>query len=114
MLAMDEVRRDGDDELCGHLAARDGRWLAMTVFGAVLSEHASRSNAVAVVLDEGLASLGDRWTLRYPDGTTEIVCILEAQPGVATLALGYYSMPGAPTLRITADQLASGNWAMTR
>lgn len=111
---MEQVRRSDDGELCGCVALFDGRWRAMTLFGARLGEHGTRDEAVAQVLTEGLASLAERWTLRYPDGATDIVCVQEAHPGSVTLAVGYYSMLGAPTLTITADQLASGDWELSR
>jgi len=114
LAAVEEVRRDGDGELCGYAASRDGRWQALTVFGAVLSEHDDRAATVNAVLGEGLRALAERWTLHRPDGTSEVVCIQEARPGSATLSLGYYPEPGVPTVTITADQLASGDWAMTR
>lgn len=44
----------------------------------------------------------------------EVVCIQEANPTTVTVARGYYSMPGVPTLTITAQQLASGEWVMRR
>ena len=47
-------------------------------------------------------------------GAEEVVCIQEANPTTVTVARGYYSMPGVPTLTITAQQLASGEWVMRR
>ena len=41
-----------------------------------------------------------------------MVCIQEAHPGAVTVARGYYSLPGVPTLTITADQLATGEWQL--
>lgn len=112
---MDEVRREDDDELCGHVERRDGRWLSLTVFGGVLGTHVDRDEAHEHVLRDGLASMAERWTLR--NGTTgeeEIVCIQEANPLTVRMALGYYSMPGVPTLTITTAQLASGEWQLSR
>lgn len=112
---MDEVRRDHDGELCGHVAHRDGEWCALAVFGAVLGHHDERDDAVQQLLTEGLACLAERWTLR--DGSTgdeEIVCIQEANPASVTLALGYYSMPGVPTLTVTRDELEAGRWQLLR
>jgi hypothetical protein len=31
-----------------------------------------------------------------------------------TLALGYYAMPGVPTLTVTASEIAAGEWNMHR
>lgn len=111
---MDEVRRD-DGELCGHVDQRDGRWRALVVFGAVLGDHDSRNDAVRHVLDDGLASLAERWTLRHgASGDEEVVCIQEANVASVTVARGYYSLPGVPTLTITAHQLAAGEWELRR
>lgn len=106
---MDEVRREEDDELCGHVEERDGRWRALTVFGGVLGEHDERDRAVDHVLNDGLASLAERWTLHDPsDGSDTTVCIQEANPSSVTVAVGYYSMPGVRTRTISATQLAAG------
>ena len=112
---MDQVRRIDDDELCGHVDERGGQWLALTVFGAELGRHDLRDQAVDQVLTEGLASLTERWMLRPGDGgEAEVVCIQEANPARVTVALGYYSLPGVPSLTITAAQLAAGEWELTR
>jgi hypothetical protein len=112
---MEEVRRPGDDELCGFAATRGGQWCALTVFGAVLGRHDSRDEAVAQVLDEGLASLTERWTLRDAStGEEEVVCLQEASTTAVTVALGYYALPGVPTQTITAEQLAAGEWELMR
>jgi hypothetical protein len=110
---VEEVRRRSDGELCGHVDERAGAWCALTVFGAVLGRHQPRQDAVDQVLTEGLASLAERWTLRHGNsGEEEIVCIQEANAGAVTLARDYYSMPGVPTITITAAQLESGEWEM--
>ena len=112
---MEEVRREGDGELCGHVEQRGARWCALAVFGAVLGEHDERDAAVAQVRADGLASLAERWTLRaLPDGEPEVVCITEANAASVSVALGYYSLPGVPTVTITRDQLTSGEWALER
>lgn len=112
---MDQVRRQEDGELCGHVEHRDGRWCALTVFGAVLGCHDRRDAAVDEVIDEGLSSLSERWTLRRGESDDEeVVCIQEARPGAVTLARGYYSLPGVPTITITADQLARRAWQLWR
>jgi hypothetical protein len=116
MLAlMDEVRRPSDGELCGYVDERDGRWCTLTVFGAVLGSHARREDAADQVRADGLASLAERWMLRRGgDDAGEVVCIQEANPASVTVALGYYSLPGVPTLTITAAQIASGEWELHR
>ena len=112
---MEAVRRPGDGELCGHVEQDVGHWNALTVFGAVLGRHDRHEDAVDHVLAEGLASLAERWMLRDRDGATEeVVCIQEANTERVTVALGYYSLPGVPTMTITAAQLASGEWHLYR
>jgi hypothetical protein len=112
---MDAVRRPSDGELCGHVEQRAGAWRALTVFGGVLGTHDRRDEAEAQVLQEGLASLAERWTLRHGDGgEPEVVCIQEANASSVTVARGWYSMPGVPTLTISAAQLASGAWELRR
>ena len=111
---MSEVRR-GDGELCGHVEPRGDRWVAQTVFGATLGDHADAASAEGQVLAEGLAALTERWL--FVDGETgaeEVVCIVEAHPGEVVLALGYYSMPGVPTRTLTAADLDGGRWALRR
>ncbi len=110
---VEEVRRQPDGELCGHVEERAGQWYGLTVFGAVLGRHDTRRSAVDHVLADGLASLAERWTLRRGDsGEEEVVCIQEANAAAVTVARGYYSMPGVPTLTITAAQITSGEWEM--
>jgi len=105
---MEAIRRD-DGELCGHVAQHDGRWHALTVFGAVLEVASSRDAAAQVVLGTGLASLAERWMLvteADPDG--EVVCIVEASPAGVTVALGHYSFDGAPTRHIARSEIDAG------
>lgn len=111
---MDEVRRESDGELCGYVTQQGDQWQAVTVFGAELSTHGRRDDAIGTVLSYGLAALAERWTLERPNGSRQVACIQEAHPGVAILALDYYPMPGVPTMTITADMLASGDWTLTR
>jgi hypothetical protein len=108
---MEALRRSGDGELCGYVEQRDGQWVALTVFGAVLGSHDDRVNAVDHVLTDGLSSLAERWTLRHgASGAEEVVCIQEVNDVGITVARGYYSLPGVPTLTITMDQIAAGEW----
>jgi hypothetical protein len=110
---MEELRRPSDGELCGYVEERSGQWCALTVFGAVLGRHERRQDATDHVLTDGLASLAERWTLRHGGtGEEEVVCIQEANAAAITVARGYYSMPGVPTLTITAAQIASGEWEL--
>lgn len=111
---MEAIIRPEDGELCGHVAEDGDGWRALTVFGGVLGVHASREVAVDQVRREGLASLAERWTLRSAGGDEEVVCIQEADPESVTVALGYYSMPGVPTVTITAAELAAGTWRLER
>ena len=81
----------------------------------MLGSHDRRHDAERQVLEEGLASLTERWILRAGgSGEGEVVCIQEANPAGATVARGYYSLPGVPTVTISASQLASGEWEMRR
>jgi hypothetical protein len=110
---MEEVRRSRDGELCGFVAEREGRWSAYTVFGAELGRHDRRAAAVERVLEGGLASLSERWTLRNSStGEEEIVCIREANPVEVSLTLGPYAMPGFPTMTLSRAQLDSGEWEL--
>jgi hypothetical protein len=110
---VDALRRPSDGELCGFVEQRDGKWYALTVFGAVLGSHDQRASAASQVLDEGLSSLAERWTLRHGESNDEeVVCIQEVNDGAVTVARGYYSLPGVPTLTITQDQIASGEWEL--
>ena len=86
-----------------------------TLFGAHLGLHAYREDAERQVHAEGLASLAERWTLvDGASGEEQIACIQESSPTGVTLALGYYSMPGVPTLVVTSDDLAVGRWVLRR
>jgi len=112
---MDEVRRGEDGELCGFVAAADGRWHALTLFGVAIGEHDHRDAAVEQVLGDGLAVLAERWTLRNgATGDDEVVCIVEANAVEVVVARGYYAMPGVPTLAIQVEQLAAGEWSLHR
>jgi hypothetical protein len=109
-----EVRRD-DGELCGYIDAVDGRWRSLTIFGAALGEHADQDDARQHVIDEGLAALAERWTLRdRVTGDDEVVCIQQATPSEVTVALGYYSLAGVPTMTIAVDDLTAGRWRLER
>jgi hypothetical protein len=111
---MIEVRR-GDGELCGYVEVTNGRWHALTLFGAVLGEHGDEAAARDHVVSEGLRALADHWTLIDPaSGDGQPVCIQQVTPVAVTLALGYYSLPGVPTMTIPIDELASGRWILVR
>lgn len=103
---MTEIRRTEDGELCGHVVQHDGTWLALAVFGGVIGQHADANSAAQRVLDEGLASLAERWYYRAtPADDWQIVCIQEASPSSVRLALDYTSMPGVPTLTLRREDL---------
>jgi hypothetical protein len=111
---MRAIHRD-DGELCGFVQQDGERWRALTVFGAVLATDDSSAAAEAVVRQVGLASLAERWLLVTPDAPDEeIVCIQEASPVGVTVALGYSSMPGVPTRRITRDEIDRGTVRLRR
>lgn len=97
------------------MALGDEAWRALTVFGGVLGAHATRDDAERQVLNDGLSSLADRWTLSDDEsGDEQIVCIQEANPDGVTLALDYYSLPGVPTLRLATSELSGGRWTLRR
>ena len=106
---MIEVRRDGDGELCGHVAPGPEGWDALTVFGVVVASHTTRDEATQHVLDHGLALLAERWSYRAAPGDEwQVACIVEARPGSVHLALDYYPMPGVPVVEVTAADLTAG------
>jgi hypothetical protein len=106
---MEQVRRD-DGELCGHVTTTGDAWEARVVFGAVIGRHATRDAAVAQVLADGLASLARHWHYRAADADEwEIVCIQEAHPHSVRIALGYYSLPGVPTVVVSRDDASTGD-----
>ena len=112
---MFEVRRPDDDELCGFVTTDSSNWLAVTVFGGLLGAHTCRDDAERQVLNDGLASMAERWTLIDGEsGEEQIVCIQETNPTSVTLVLDYYSLPGVPTLTLTRDDLQSGRWTLRR
>ncbi len=112
---MIEVRRASDNELCGYVRQRGPQWHALTMFGGRLGTHDRRDDAEHQVLDVGLASLAERWTLIDADsGDEHVVCIQEASPSSVTLALGYYSLPGVPTRTLARSDLVSGRWQLHR
>jgi hypothetical protein len=111
--AVIEVRRVGDDELCGFVIAHGERWHSLSVFGGLLGDHDAREAAARHVLESGLASLADRWVLvDHTSGDEQIVCIQEASPERVTLALGYYSLPGVPSFTLTRRDLLDGRWQL--
>ena len=115
LLAMEEVRRTADGELCGFVVADAGCWRALSLFGAVLGAHEHRTDAVAQVHDEGLASLAERWVLDRLDGEAEtVVCVVEAHPTGVMLALDRYAMPGVPTLWVTRAEILDGSVRLRR
>jgi hypothetical protein len=108
-----EVRRPDDDELCGFVAERHGRWQSIAVFGGVLRLHDTEADAIRDVLEAGLTSLADRWTLvDVLSGEEQVVCVQEASPSSVTVALDYYSLPGVPTITLTRRDLADGRWRL--
>ena len=112
---MIEVRRVDDNELCGYVDLRGREWRAMTIFGGRLGTHDRREDAERQVLDVGLASLAERWTLTdTASGEEQVVCIQQASPSSVTLALDYYSLPGVPTMTLAQSDLASGRWQLHR
>ena len=112
---MIEVRRAEDNELCGYVNDRGDEWHTVTIFGGRLGSYDRRDDAERHVLDVGLASLAERWTLiDAASGEEQVVCIQQVSPSSVTLALGYYSLPGVPTRTIARGDLVSGRWQLHR
>ena len=110
---MDAVNRTDDDELCGFVDDRPDGWHALTVFGASLGVYQTRLDAEERVITDGLASLMERWILTDGIGSVEeIVCIQEAHPDAITVVLGYYALPGVPTMRINRPELDAQRWTL--
>ena len=106
------VRRPGDDELVGFIQFDDAsaEWQALTVFGGELGRVANPGQARQLVLERGLASLAERWHwFSRRSGAWEVVLPQEARPGSVRVVVGYYALPGVPTVLITADDLAAGD-----
>ena len=107
---MEEVRRRDDQELCGYVVQVEDQWLGLTVFHGVLGETPTRQAAETLVLTAGLASLADHWLYRAPgESDWQIALIQEARPAWVRLLLGYYSLPGVPTITVSANDLANGH-----
>lgn len=106
---MQEIRRSADNELCGYVRERDGVWESLTVFLATLAHHTNRADAVDHVERVGLTALGDVWEYR-DEGSDhwEPVRIVEASPTRVTIAIGYYSLPGVPTVSLPAAVVGTG------
>ena len=67
------------------------------------------------MLEVGLASLAERWMLTdLGSGEEQVVCIQEVSPSSVTLALGYYSLPGVPSLTVSRDDVTGGRWQLDR
>ena len=111
---MQEVRRD-DGELCGFVTADAGAWRALTIFGGLLGTHASATEARAAVVEQGLASLAERWVLvDAASGEQELVGIREVSPRHVVVGDPWYSLPGEQTRTITVADLESGRWRLER
>ena len=108
--------RRGDGELCGYVLALErggssaGGWSAQVVFGVEIGRHASEAEARQHVETRGLSILAERWQL---DPGEEIVLVQQADPDGVQVALGPYSIPGVPQLRISRAELESGRWTLT-
>ncbi len=103
---MEEVRRGNDRELCGVIQESNGSWAACTVFGAVLADGKTKSEATNYVLEHGLAVLSEPWILTTSSSKVDqVVRIIEASPSEVRLALGFYSVPGVPVITLSSTAL---------
>lgn len=111
---MRAIHRD-DGELCGFVRADGASWHAVSVFGGLLDVADDEPSAERVVREVGLPALAERWLLTS-DATSgeEIVCLQEASPAGVTVAIGYYSLPGVPTQRITRAEIDRGDYRLRR
>jgi hypothetical protein len=111
---MRAIHRD-DGELCGYVHAHDGSWHAVSVFGGLLDVAESNESAEQIVREVGLVALAERWLLTTSSEPEEqVVCLQEASPTGVTVAIGYYSLPGVPTLRVTRAQIDNGQMHLRR
>ena len=105
------MRRDGNGELLGFVEPdADGRWRALTVFGAELTTAPDRDGAVAEIEAIGLGVLAERWW--YRDGEEWLpAAIQEASPGrvVAVVGDGAWSVNaiGGPNTAVTLTGAAA-------
>lgn len=100
-LALLEVRRDDDGELCGYVRKTSAGMQALTVFHGLLATLADETEAIDYVRTNALASMQERWNFRVsPTDDWQTVLIQEARPGWARLTLGYYAIAGVPTLDV--------------
>jgi hypothetical protein len=101
-----EVRRSDDGELLGFVElGPDGRWRALTVFGAELGLAETQYAAVDVVESGGLAVLAERWW--HHDGERWLPAVIkEAAPKRVSAWVGEYpDTPWSLTL-VGADAAA--------
>jgi hypothetical protein len=104
-----DVRRADDNELCGAIREANGSWAACAIFGAVLADGMSQTEATNFVLEQGLATLSEPWAfIASPGEEEQVVRIVEASPSMVRLALGFYSLPGVPTVTLTSADLENG------
>lgn len=89
--------RDDDGELIGYLQPASAELvIPVTVFGYPLDEACEERAADQVLEQHGLSYLADRWKLRVPGGTIEVV-ISEASPDRLVLAnADFHHVVGAP------------------
>jgi hypothetical protein len=112
--SMRPIHRD-DGELCGFVQTAPGSWRAVAVFGGLLQEADSEHAAEEIVRMVGLPALAERWLLSTTESDDEeVVCLQEASPAGVTVALGYYSMPGVPTRRISRGEIDDGSCRLRR
>ena len=74
-----EVRRE-DGELVGLLLRVEAGWVPATVFGAGLAPATDAEPAEALVREQGLSSLTDRWWVRTERSGWRCAWLLEVKP----------------------------------
>ncbi|MDO9484712.1 MAG: hypothetical protein Q7K25_01415 [Actinomycetota bacterium] len=105
---MEAVRRPEDGELCGFISGEGQTWTPRAIFGGPLAKPTDRASAEELVRSTGLAALSEHWNYREsPAADWEPALIIEANPQSVTLALGYYSLPGVPTVTLSSELIVA-------
>ena len=85
-----------DGETVGYVEPSDDAFVGRDLLGSELGRASSHDEAVRLVVDRGLASLGRAWEWTDGSGETRLVHVLHVRPGVATVSTGHPNVVGAP------------------
>ena len=104
------IHRDADHEIVGFVIPVAHAWRALTVFGGILETCDTRDHATQVVLARGLKALAAHWQYYDVGADNWSTCLIqEASAASVTIVLGFASVMGAPTKRLTASDFARGD-----